>query len=495
MIQGAKAEVDFASKNPLLAAARLAEFGGMALGVALYNVKSGDDDEKNGVVGYNGVSEYIKANYFVMMMPWTKVNERGEVVRPFLSIKLPAALKATNILVSGMVSDQGSDNTIGQVVSALEGGYVPEIGSIPPLGQITMALTANKDAFRKGAPVYRGRPDVLLTERFNAGETKAIYRDLFGAAYDLMNEDGENKGVLGFNEAGPAQWQAAFEKAISPNNPYYLGVTSIYAGFSSLYGKENQKEVDVLMDEKFSALNAFRSRVYREPQSGIQAKNIEDRKKIDFLSDQIGSWKKKNDDAIEFAAKQLRDISKLDAKEKQNKIDRFFDADVFDFISDAQMAKSVREQGIKEIPENMDKIKDFIRDEESRLSLKLLEEFKPNFVFKHPSLKRYALSKGSYLELNEDLISGIGKEYDLSRDRKAYLIALKFVAGDDYKEIVAQIGAHERDLSIVEGIQNDKNAIKYKMSYFRPDNRSSKKVSSESAINNLILLKYLLENE
>lgn len=495
MIQGAKAEVDFASKNPLLAAARLAEFGGMALGVALYNVKSGDDDEKDGIIGYNGVSEYIKANYFVMMMPWTKVNERGEVVRPFLSIKLPAALKATNILVSGMVSDQGSANTIGQVVSALEGGYVPEIGSIPPLGQITMALTANKDAFRKGAPVYRGRPDVLLTERFNAGETKAIYRDLFGAAYDLMNEDGENKGVLGFNEAGPAQWQAAFEKAISPNNPYYLGVTSIYAGFSSLYGKENQKEVDVLMDEKFSALNAFRSRVYREPQSGIQAKNIEDRKKIDFLSDQIGSWKKKNDDAIEFAAKQLRDISKLDAKEKQNKIDRFFDADVFDFISDAQMAKSVRAQGIKEIPENMDKIKDFIRDEESRLSLKLLEEFKPNFVFKHPSLKRYALSKDSYLELNEDLISGIGKEYDLSRDRKAYLIALKFVAGDDYKDIVAQIGAHQRDLSIVEGIQNDKNAIKYKRSYFRPDDRSSKKVSSESAINNLILLKYLLENE
>ena len=93
------------------------------------------------------------------------------------------------------------------------------------------------------------------------------------------------------------------------------------------------------------------------------------------------------------------------------------------------------------------------------------------------------------------MISGIGKEYDLSRDRKAYLIALKFVAGDDYKEIVAQIGAHERDLSIVEGIQNDKNAIKYKMSYFRPDDRSSKKVSSESAINNLILLKYLLENE
>jgi DNA-cytosine methyltransferase len=495
MIQGAKAEIDFASKNPLLAAARLAEFGGMALGAALYNANSGDEDEKEGIVGYNGITDYIKSNFFVMMMPWTKKNERGEIVRPFISIKLPAALKATNILVSGMVADQGAENTIGQMASALEGGYVPEIGSVSPTAQIFMALNYNRDAFRKGAPVYRGRADVLLTERFNAGETKAIYRDLFGAMYDLINEDGENEGVLGFDEAGPAQWQAAFEKAISSNNPYYLGITSTYATISSLYGKDNKKEVDALMDEKFAALNAFGSRVYREPNSSVQQKNMKDRKQVDFLRDQIGSWQKKNDDAIEFAAKTIRDINKLEGNSKNVKIDLFFDREVFNYISDAQMIKGIKDQGIKDIPENLDDLNKVINKEQTRLSLRLLEEFKPNFVFKHPALKSYAQSEDSYVGLNAEMINKIAKEYDSSRNRRSYLIALKFVAGDDFKNIVQQIGAHERDLSVVEGITETTSATKYKRLYLRPDNRSSKPISSESAINNLILLKYLLTNE
>jgi len=495
MIQGAKAEVDFASKNPLLAAARLAEFGGMALGVALYNANSGDEDEKENIVGYNGISEYIKSNYFIMMMPWTKKNERGEIVRPFISIKLPAALKATNIMVTGMVADQGADNTIGQMVSALEGGYVPEIGAVSPTAQIYMALRTNKDAFRKGAPIYRGRPDVLLTERFNAGETKAIYRDLFGAMYDLINEDGENEGVLGFDEAGPAQWQAAFEKAISPNNPYYLGITSTYAAISSLYGEENKREVDVLMDEKFAALNAFRSRVYREPNSSVQQKNMKDRKQVDFLRDQKGSWQKKNDDAIEFAAKTIRDINKLEGNMKNVQIDLFFDREVFNYISDDQMIKSAKAQGIKDIPENVDELQKIINKEQTRLSLRLLEEFKPNFVSKHPALKSYAQSDDAYFGLSAEMINKIAKEYDGARNRRSYLIALKFVAGDDFGNIVQQIGAHERDLSVVNGITETTSAQKYKRLYLRYDKRSSKPISSESAINNLILLKYLLTNE
>jgi hypothetical protein len=495
MIQGAKAEVDFASKNPLLAAARLAEFGGMALGVALYNANSGDEDEKENIVGYNGISEYIKSNYFIMMMPWTKKNERGEIVRPFISIKLPAALKATNIMVTGMVADQGAENTIGQMVSALEGGYVPEIGAVSPTAQIYMALSTNKDAFRKGAPIYRGRPDVLLTERFNAGETKAIYRDLFGAMYDLINEDGENEGVLGFDEAGPAQWQAAFEKAISPNNPYYLGITSTYAAISSLYGEENKREVDVLMDEKFAALNAFRSRVYREPNSSVQQKNMKDRKQVDFLRDQKGSWQKKNDDAIEFAAKTIRDINKLEGNMKNVQIDLFFDREVFNYISDDQMIKSAKAQGIKDIPENVDELQKIINKEQTRLSLRLLEEFKPNFVSKHPALKSYAQSDDAYFGLSAEMINKIAKEYDGARNRRSYLIALKFVAGDDFGNIVQQIGAHERDLSVVNGITETTSAQKYKRLYLRYDKRSSKPISSESAINNLILLKYLLTNE
>jgi hypothetical protein len=336
---------------------------------------------------------------------------------------------------------------------------------------------------------------VLLTERFNAGETKAIYRDLFGAMYDLINEDGENEGVLGFDEAGPAQWQAAFEKAISPNNPYYLGITSTYAAISSLYGKENKREVDVLMDEKFAALNAFRSRVYREPNSSVQQKNMKDRKQVDFLRDQKGSWQKKNDDSIEFAAKTIRDFNNLDRGSRNFQIDLFFDREVFSYISDDQMIKSVKAQGIKDIPENVDELQKIINKEQTRLSVRLVEEFKPRFIFKHPALKNYAQSEDSYFGLNAEMINKIAKEYDGARDRKAYLLALKFVAGDDFDSIVKQIGAHEKELSVVSGIATTKSAIKYKKSYLRANSKSSKPVSSESALNNLILLRYLLQNE
>jgi hypothetical protein len=178
-----------------------------------------------------------------MMMPWTKKNEKGEVVRPYVSIKLPAMLKSINIFVEGTVSSRGASEVTSQMVEALKGGYVPEIGAASPTTQAVFALTANRDFFRKGAKVYRGKEEVLSPERFNIGETKKIYRDLFGAANDLMNEDGEDKGVLGFNDAGPAQWQAAVEKAISSNNPYYLGITSGYANISGLYGERTRKRL------------------------------------------------------------------------------------------------------------------------------------------------------------------------------------------------------------------------------------------------------------
>ena len=495
MVQGARAEIDFIAKNPAVAAVRLAEFGGMTLAVALYNAKSGEDDEKEGIIGYNGVSEYIRANYFVMMMPWTKKNEKGEVVRPYVSIKLPAMLKSINIFVEGTVSSRGASEVTSQMVEALKGGYVPEIGAASPTTQAVFALTANKDFFRKGAKVYRGKEDVLLPERFNIGETKKIYRDLFGAAYDLMNEEGEDKGVLGFNDAGPAQWQAAIEKAISSNNPYYLGITSGYANISGLYGEKNQKEVDALYDDKLSALNSLTMRVYRMPQSSVQNSNSKKREEFKFLEKQIGSWEQRNTNTIKgVVSKELREISES-GKKKGFLLDRFFDQKIFNYISDAELIKEAKKSGIKKLPENLDDIQEFIKDEQSRMSIQLVEEFKPNFIFRHPALKEYNLAKNSYVGFNEDLISGIEKEYDNAKDGESYLIALKFVAGDDYNEIANQIGVNPIEKMRVDNILKTPSAFQYKMAYFRRTNVSSNEVSSESAINNLILLKYLLENE
>jgi hypothetical protein len=273
-----------------------------------------------------------------------------------------------------------------------------------------------------------------------------------------------------------------------------LFITSGYANISGLYGEKNQKEVDALYDDKLAALNSLTMRVYRTPQSSVQNSNSKKKEEFKFLERQIGSWQQRNTNTIKgVVSKELREISESD--KKAFLLDRFFDQKIFNYISDAELIKEAKKAGIKKLPENLDDIQEFIKDEQSRMSIQLVEAFKPNFIFRHPALKEYNLAKNSYVGFNEDLISGIEKEYDSSKDGVSYLFALKFVAGDDYNEIVNQIGVNPIEKNLVDNILKDPYASQYKNAYWRRTNVSSNEVSSESAINNLILLKYLLENE
>jgi hypothetical protein len=213
------------------------------------------------------------------------------------------------------------------------------------------------------------------------------------------------------------------------------------------------------------------------------------------LEKQIGSWQQRNTNTINgVVSKELREISESD-NQKGVLLDRFFDEKIFNYISDVELTNEVKKAGIKKLPENLDDIQEFIKDEQSRMSIQLVEEFKPNFIFRHPALKEYNLAKNSYVGFNEDLILDIEKEYDNAKDGESYLIALKFVAGDDYDEIVTQIGVNPIEKMRVDNILKTPSAFQYKTAYFRRTNVSSNEVSSESAINNLILLKHLLENE
>ena len=501
MAQGARAEIEFIRDNPLEAALRVAEFGGMALAVALYNAKSGDDDEKNGIIGYNGVSDYMRANYFIMMMPYTKQNEKGETVRPFLSFKLPAFLKGVNIFVNGAVSGKSSGQTAAMALEAIKGGYVPEIGAASPMTQAVFALSSNKDFFRAGQKVYRGREDVLLTDRFNAGETKKVYRDLFDMFYNFSNEDNEDKGLLFFDDAGPAQWQAAVEKAISPNNSYYLLLTSSYANLTGLFGEKNSREVDAVHDNMFSALNSLTMRIYRTPQSSVQNKNIKDKEKIEFLERQIGSWRKKNDDLItSIVSKKLREIdANPNAGARETQILDFFTNGIFEFISDKEIERGIKAQGIKEAPDNYNKMIDFVKEEQSRMANKLYEQFKPASVSAFPSLKNYNEIKRSILELEKrtDAINKIRDEYfSLATEKRVdFLVALTFVAGNEFGKIVEIIGADEEETyDRYTEILNSAEAEEYKMQFLR-DEDSSGRISSESALDKMILLQRLMRNE
>lgn len=501
MAQGAKAEIEFIRDNPLEAALRVSEFGGMALAVALYNAKSGDDDEKNGIIGYNGVSDYMRSNYFIMMMPYTKQNEKGETVRPFLSFKLPAFLKGVNIFVNGVVSGKSSGQTASMALEAIKGGYVPEIGAASPMTQAVFALKANKDFFRDGQKIYRGREDVLLTDRFNAGETKKVYRDLFDMFYNFSNEDNEDKGLLFFDDAGPAQWQAAVEKAISPNNSYYLFLTASYANLTGLFGEKNSREVDAVHDNMFSALNSLTMRVYRTPQSSVQNKNIKDKEKIEFLVRQIGSWRKKNDDLItSIVSKKLREIdANPNAGARETQILDFFTDGIFEFISDKEIERGIKAQGIKEAPDNYNKMIDFVKEEQSRMANKLYDEFKPGAISAFPSLKNYREIKPTILELEKrtDAINKIRDEYlSLETEKRVdFLVALTFVAGDEFGKIVEIIGADEEEAyDMYTEILNGAEAEEYKIPFLRNEDYSGR-ISSESALDKMILLQRLMRNE
>lgn len=76
-------------QRPLETSARIAQGVGLVVGATLYNMQWNDEDEKNGVLGYNHVPDWLKAIGQPIMMPFTVTNKKGETVRPYIIIPIP----------------------------------------------------------------------------------------------------------------------------------------------------------------------------------------------------------------------------------------------------------------------------------------------------------------------------------------------------------------------------------------------------------------------
>ncbi len=177
----------------------------------------------------------------------------------------------------------------------------------------------------------------------------------------------------------------------------------------------------------------------------------------------------------------------------------FFQSDIFNYISDKEIERTVKAQGIKRLPEDFNKIIDFVAEEESRMMLKLYEQFKPNNISKYPSLKNYKEIKKGILGLEQrtEAIEAMRDEYLTlpSNKRVEFLISLTFVAGNDFEEIVSLMGADEEEsYDNYNEILGGAEAEEFKEQFLRTEDKDGQ-VSSESALNKMILIMELMKNK
>ncbi len=142
---------------------------------------------------------------------------------------------------------------------------------------------------------------------------------------------------------------------------------------------------------------------------------------------------------------------------------------------------------------------DFVEEEQSRMANNLYEQFKPGAISEFPSLKNYREIKPTILELEKrtDAINKIREEYFslTTKKRVDFLVALTFVAGDEFNKIVEIVGADEGEAyDMYTEILDGAEAEQYKERFLRGEDFRGR-ISSESALNKMILLKRLMRNE
>lgn len=198
-------------------------------------------------------------------------------------------------------------------------------------------------------------------------------------------------------------------------------------------------------------------------------------------------------------AKKLRDIdNNPDLAMREYDMLNFFQSDIFNYISDKEIERTVKAQGIKKLPEDFNRIIDFVVKEESRMMLKLYEEFKPNSISKYPSLKNYKEVKKGILELEQrtEAIEAMRDEYLTlpSNKRIEFLISLTFVAGDDFEDIVSLMGVDEESYDNYSEILKSAEADAFKEQFLRTEDKYGQ-VSSEPALNKMLLIMELMKNK
>lgn len=155
---------------------RVAQGIGLVVAGTLYNLKYDEDDEKNGVLGYNAIPAYQKGTGMVIMMPYTTTNSDGDIVRPYIFIPIPQEFSPFKTISESMTELMKTGRFNG---APLKRGFLQAIPYKDPreipVVDMLYSYELNYDRFRD-KKIWTG-DNVKPSDEFYKGRTPEMYQD------------------------------------------------------------------------------------------------------------------------------------------------------------------------------------------------------------------------------------------------------------------------------------------------------------------------------
>lgn len=203
-VQGTRGIVRAAKGKPAIFAYKMAQVGTLASGLYLANRQVNPEC-------LAAVSDYDKANYFIITTPITYTDEDGQERHLYFRVAKDQGQKITCTLFENMMAKTlGEEIDIDQAVMAAK-DFITVVPTelVPPTVEALVGYACNEDFWRK-EEIWKG-PDVLPQEEYRSYTHPAFVK--------LGTVDFPVMGHL-----SPERTQAALEQFFTRNNIYTAGV-------------------------------------------------------------------------------------------------------------------------------------------------------------------------------------------------------------------------------------------------------------------------------
>ena len=246
-------------QRPLETSARIAQGIGLVVIGTLYNMQWDEEDEENGVMGYNHIPDYIKAVAMPIMMPFTKTNKRGEEVRPYVIIPIPHEFSLFKTTAESVTGWAATGNFTGRpITKALKITFPVRSPVDVPIVDFIYAYNLGYDRFRDKS-IWKDAK--IKAEAEHTLYTPEIYKDL-GAATGLS----------------PDRMKLAAGKLFTyhEGNIYSIALATGYEAVKNLFETKEEKKKfnDLTAKAVEDILTPLQRRFYRSPNRRDKEKDI-----------------------------------------------------------------------------------------------------------------------------------------------------------------------------------------------------------------------------
>ena len=253
-------------QRPLETSARLAQGMGLIVGATLYNLQWNDEDEKNGVLGYNHVPDYIKSIGEPLMLPFTTTNKRGEEVRPYLIIPIPHEFSIFKTVAESTTEWAATGEFKGKPITKGLKMSIPYTSPADiPIVDAIVAYEIGYDRFRD-KQIWKNSK--LKSEAEFTARTPEIYKDI-GKATGLS----------------PDRMKLAAGKIFTNHegNIYSIAISSGYEAVKNSFETDQEKKQfnDMAAKAIEDGFTPLQRRFYRYPSKSEKAKDLIEEKVIE----------------------------------------------------------------------------------------------------------------------------------------------------------------------------------------------------------------------